>query len=72
MIQVQVQTWSLKCFLSTNVYQIILIYTEKIILSPKWGKCILPGEAHGFVVAVQEKYDYTYHQASFSHHKYVQ
>lgn len=38
MIQEQVQTLSLKCFLSTNMHQIILIYIEKTTLTPKWGK----------------------------------
>lgn len=38
MIQKQVQTWSLKCFLSTNMHEIILIYIDKTILTPKCGK----------------------------------
>lgn len=38
MIQKQVQTWSRKCFLSTNMHQIILIYIDKTILTPKGGK----------------------------------
>lgn len=36
------------------MYQITLIYIDKIILTPKWGICILFGEVPGFVVAVLE------------------